>query len=187
MPKKSGFTLVELLVVIAIIAILSVIGITIFSGIQESARDARRRGDLHAIQTALEIYRQKNGGYPSTGIVNNWVYSDSASNPWIPGLDGNYMASVPVDPKNKPPRSGSAAAWDAGYTYAYYVDTLNSTGNSVGVAFMLLAHLEKPNAADLKTSCTLPPGTNGGIYGAQNSGAPVGYVDTDNYFVCSQQ
>ena len=37
-----GFTLVELLVVVAIIAVLSVIGITIFTGVQKNARDARR-------------------------------------------------------------------------------------------------------------------------------------------------
>lgn len=52
--KNSGFTLVELLVVVAIIAILSVIGLTIFSGAQANARDARRRADIDAISKALE-------------------------------------------------------------------------------------------------------------------------------------
>lgn len=53
--NKSGFTLVELLVVISIIAILSVIGITVFSGVQKSARDARRRVDINSIANAMEV------------------------------------------------------------------------------------------------------------------------------------
>lgn len=62
LPKTSanpqGFTLIELLVVISIIAILSVIGITVFSGVQKGARDAKRKADVQAIATALEA--QKN-------------------------------------------------------------------------------------------------------------------------------
>ncbi|MDO8619686.1 MAG: prepilin-type N-terminal cleavage/methylation domain-containing protein [Candidatus Daviesbacteria bacterium] len=56
----NGFTLVELLVVISIIAVLSVIGITIFSGVQKNARDARRRGDIDAIAKALEVNKTSN-------------------------------------------------------------------------------------------------------------------------------
>ena len=66
MPKSApkGFSLVELLVVISIIAILSVIGITVFTGVQKGARDARRRGDIHAIAQALEQFKAQYGVYP---------------------------------------------------------------------------------------------------------------------------
>lgn len=54
--KSSGFTLVELLVVIAIIAVLSMIGLTVFTGVQKSARDAKRKGDIDAIAKAMEVH-----------------------------------------------------------------------------------------------------------------------------------
>lgn len=56
----QGFTLVELLVVITIIAILSVVGLTIFSGVQRNARDTKRRADIDAIAKALEVNKTPN-------------------------------------------------------------------------------------------------------------------------------
>lgn len=54
MLKKSGFTLVELLVVISIIAILSLIGLTVYTNVQKGARDAKRKADIDAIANAME-------------------------------------------------------------------------------------------------------------------------------------
>ncbi len=77
-----GFTLVELLVVISIIAILSVIGITVYSSVQKSARDAQRRGDIEAIAKALEAH-----------------YGECVVGKYC-NLQANYFSagSVPTDP-----------------------------------------------------------------------------------------
>ena len=68
MPKKSGFTLVELLVVVSIIAILSVIGVAVFTNTQRTARDARRTGDIDAYSNAAEVkYNASTGVYTAPG------------------------------------------------------------------------------------------------------------------------
>ena len=57
MPKSiRGFTLIELLVTISIIAILSLIAITMFTGVQKSARDAKRIQDIDSIAKNMEIH-----------------------------------------------------------------------------------------------------------------------------------
>lgn len=77
---NKGFTLIELLVVVAIIAILSTIGLTLFNGAQQNARDARRKSDIDAIAAALE-------GKRSPGTVSYSV---------IAGTDFS-SGTVPVD------------------------------------------------------------------------------------------
>lgn len=62
--ESKGFTLVELLVVVTIIAVLAVIGLIIFTGVQRNVRDARRRVDIDAIAKAMEVnYNNATGQY----------------------------------------------------------------------------------------------------------------------------
>lgn len=100
---ERGFTLVELLVVISIIAILSVIGITVFSSAQKSARDARRRGDLIALKNAIVQYSLANHSLPPEGgCSGNW------SAAFVSALEPAYITKVPVDPlKGQTSCSGS--------------------------------------------------------------------------------
>jgi prepilin-type N-terminal cleavage/methylation domain-containing protein len=82
-PQK-GFTLLELLVVIAVIGILVALGTASFTTAQQKSRDARRRGDVKAMQNALEQYYANNSS----------SYADGCSNlgDYIPG-------GSPTDPK----------------------------------------------------------------------------------------
>lgn len=82
--NPSGFTLVELLVVISIIAILSVLGISLFSGVQQKARDTERRAEINAIKDALEQrFDAAAGIYPgplqATWFANGVIPSDPGS------------------------------------------------------------------------------------------------------------
>ncbi len=87
--NQKGFTLVELLIAITILAILAVIGVTTYSGLQTNARNARRKADIDAIVKAIE------------------VHYNQTTNQFCPGGAGTYCApvaawfsggTVPVDP-----------------------------------------------------------------------------------------
>ncbi len=99
MNKKKGFTLIELLVVVAIIGLLSTLSIVALNSARAKARDARRVSDVKQIQTALELYYNENGTYPT-----------STSN-LIPA----YMGIVPTPPT--PVTDGSCTAPTGSYTY----------------------------------------------------------------------
>lgn len=96
--SMRGFTLIELLVVVAIIAILSIIGIAIFTGVQKNARDARRTSDIDAIAHALET-TYNSGTYQT---VSNTNFSSG---------------KIPLDPIN-----------DSTYQYSFATNTADSGG-----------------------------------------------------------
>ena len=52
--KNGGFTLTEILVVVGIIAFLAVISLVYLRNQVYKARDAKRKADMHLIQTAVE-------------------------------------------------------------------------------------------------------------------------------------
>jgi prepilin-type N-terminal cleavage/methylation domain-containing protein len=55
--SNSGFTLIELMVVIALIAILALLGVSLYTNIQRSARDAKRQTDIDSIAKSIETSR----------------------------------------------------------------------------------------------------------------------------------
>jgi len=73
---RSGFTFLELVIVISIIGVLSAMFISSYSSTIKKSRDAKRRGDIEEIRSALEVYRISNGGYPLSlnGLLAPTVY-----------------------------------------------------------------------------------------------------------------
>ena len=119
-----GFTIIELLIVIAIIGILSVMGLIQIGDANESARDARRIGDLSQMRAALALYFFDNDHYPepinsidgpnagpdkSTDGVDGTVFSDT-DNPLVP----SYLSMSVEDPISSA-------------RYYYYYDTDETT------------------------------------------------------------
>lgn len=60
--KKKGFTLLELLVVLAILAILIAIAVPVYKGQKEKAAITAHNANVRVLETAVESYRQDNGG-----------------------------------------------------------------------------------------------------------------------------
>ena len=88
-----GFTLLELVVVMAVIALLSTIGLNSYGAVQKRARDAKRKTDIRAVQSALEQYYSACGyNYPPP--VGNFYNSINCASPPI-----SIMPTVPIDPK----------------------------------------------------------------------------------------
>lgn len=88
---KKGFTLIELLVVISLIGILSTLILANLNSARERSRDAQRKSDLRNIQTALRLYYNDAGGYPTNAQLPAWGSEFSKSGTI-------YMNVLPKDP-----------------------------------------------------------------------------------------
>lgn len=99
---RGGFTIVELLIVIVIIGILATLVIVTYNGIQQKARDTKRKTDIDALQGQLEAYWATYAKYPcitattSTCASNlNDLTTGGFVQTYMKGLDPSAMQ----DPK----------------------------------------------------------------------------------------
>ncbi len=118
--SKRGFTLIELLVVIAIIGILSSVVLASLNSARQKSRDSRRIADLKQLQTALELYYDKNAAYPATLTLLQ---------------SGGFIPAIPVDPSGTNTNGTTAGA------YAY-TPLAASAGGSPCNSYHLRATLE---------------------------------------------
>ena len=97
LQRRRGFTLVELLVVISVIGILATLVTANYLSSQRSARDARRRSDINAFRSALELYANDFAGmYPlSLGDQPVDQRPCGGADPLVP----TYMGICPNDPR----------------------------------------------------------------------------------------
>lgn len=144
--STHGFTLIEILVVATIIGLLASIAATSYSSLTRSSRDARRKTDLEQMRASLEMYRNTNGAYPSTGGTGNWhgacsgygSYPDTGAGGYIPGLAPTYMQALPHDPRESIANTLFNAGCAASQTCYLYT--------SDGANYKLLAHCTNENA-----------------------------------------
>lgn len=98
MLKYSGFTLLEFIIVIVAISILLFIALPRFRGMDEEAKIAQAKGDLGALQTAVESFYIYNKNVYPTNIPQlitttpNVIGPDPPKDPFS-GVDYGYMRS----------------------------------------------------------------------------------------------
>ena len=104
---NEGFSLVELMVVIAIIGVLSTMAILALDNSRIKSRDVKRVADIKQLSTALELYYNRDGSYPTTLVVGEALKSAN-------GLI-TYMSAVPSAPL---PNDGSCTLGQNNFSYA---------------------------------------------------------------------
>lgn len=70
--RNDAFTLIELLVSIAVIATIIGLALPNFLGARTRARDARRKGELGQLKTALQLYYNDYKTYPPS-VINGGI------------------------------------------------------------------------------------------------------------------
>src|SRR5690606_15150637 len=91
--KTKAFTLIELLTVIAIIGILAGILIPTVSAVRTSANKARTKAQFSQWATALGLFKQEYGYYPTTIQTGNKIESDV----FIAALSGRDYKGSPAE------------------------------------------------------------------------------------------
>lgn len=87
------------MVVVMIIAILSGISVFAFQGARRQGRDSRRRADLEAIRSAVELFKADCNVYPANSCVAvGSTLSGTSGCGCSPANTNVYIQSIPGDP-----------------------------------------------------------------------------------------
>lgn len=137
---RKGFTLIELLIVMVILSILVAIVTGTYATSSKRGRDNRRKGDLRNIATALEVYYNDKGTYPTGDASGQMVgcctilhCGDIQPCGWggtMKDTNGTlYMVFIPLDPVT----GRQYYYWGNGSSYKLYakLENVNDAGTGV--------------------------------------------------------
>ena len=101
--RMRGFTLIEIMVVVVILGILAAIVVPKVMDRPDTARIAKARQDVRALESALNLYKLDNFVYPSTDQGLEALVQKPSGTPepknW---KEGGYIPRMPKDPWGNP-------------------------------------------------------------------------------------
>lgn len=129
LPKKSsGFTLIELIVAISIVAILSVVGFSVFSNTQKNARDSKRMTEIDALTKAIEsTWDPSANKYSYTVAQFNADFPTNTTRPYDSVSGRAYCVRTSATPITPPAPNAAVTLTATGCQTGYSVFT-NSSG-----------------------------------------------------------
>ena len=125
--NKRGFTIVEIMIVVIVIAILVTLTIVTYNGMKRRAEDAKRVSDLTSLVKAIQIYKHRNGAFPTINTPyamthGGWDSSAKAPTTFLSALVPDETQVIPLDPVNDDGMNGGR------FGYRYYVYDAGSSG-----------------------------------------------------------
>lgn len=101
--RMRGFTLIEIMVVVIILGILAAIVVPKVMDRPDTARIAKAKQDIRALESALNLYKLDNFVYPSTDQgIEALVQKPSGTPEPKNWKEGGYIPRMPKDPWGNP-------------------------------------------------------------------------------------
>ncbi len=93
--KQAAFTLIEILIVVILLGILAAIIIPQFTDAADDANAAAQDTDIASLQSLLELYNVKEGGYPANlGLLVTAGYTREVPTNPVTGAAYGYTAAT---------------------------------------------------------------------------------------------